>query len=359
MKLVITLKVPQLARLVKELAENSSLHGAPQESLLAKPRPKVSHKRLPSANDHSDNTILAHDHLFKRHKVTSDHIAVAASTPGFLDFQSSSSARSSRPLIESAATEPSEELDDHDSFITNRRVFSQSSEMQLDTKAVGDRESAPPAITTDHTIPQRHVPQNARLTVLSAVESPFCSHVAPIAPMTRDLPRVLQPLSQDSSRTGHSMPPNGAAPSSQVKDLGISESNKPNRTPADKIGVVFHIIKARVPRLRTVKWVEGKLGGKSLESVIESIAQIVESDQIEKLHFTLQTWEKDAEVTILKGDEVEFERLKNDYKKDMREALDGNTKQGEDFKIWIEPILSGERASERLATDSQTEVPDF
>ena len=338
LKLFVTLRAPQLAGLLARLVND---FGAKSASLLTKLRPRVSAKRLPTMDNKPDNTSLTHDHPSKRSR---------------FDFQSSSSLRSSLPCTGSGATDPSEVQELLSSFMSDRRTFGQSSELQPGTKAAQEKESAPLPIATNNSPPQRHVPEDVRLTVS---ENPFRPYIAPIAPMTRDQPRALQPLSPDITRASSSMPPDGSAPSSKGDDLDISDSNKRRGIPSHTINVIFWIIKARVPRLRRFQWTEGKFGGKPLQALIDSISQIVESDQIEKIHCTLKTWKEEIEVTVKKGDEVGFEGLKSKYNKAMREDLDENTKRREDFEIWIEPILVGQSLPSGLTTNFQAKLPDW
>lgn len=76
--------------------------------------------------------------------------------------------------------------------------------------------------------------------------------------------------------------------------------------------VFFYIIQAQGPRLESTMWKEGKLGDKSLQSVIKSIAHIISCDRIQQLHFTLRTRTMDMKITVQKDNERAFEQLKSE-----------------------------------------------
>ena len=114
-----------------------------------------------------------------------------------------------------------------------------------------------------------------------------------------------------------------------------------------KIATEWIIVKTRSPWIRTVKWEEGKLSGKSLEATVQSIAQIVGNYHIKEVHWKLITCECDHEITISENDESGFEELKKSFRKEMMKTLELHKKLELNFEIWVEPVYA-ETAEEQM-----------
>ncbi|MCJ1363006.1 hypothetical protein MMC16_002112 [Acarospora aff. strigata] len=138
-----------------------------------------------------------------------------------------------------------------------------------------------------------------------------------------------------------------------AKTLDSSESDKPPASSKPMVGVRFWIIKARLPRFVSEKWVDGKLQGKSLDSVLEGVSNISGSTRIKELRFTLETADSERTYTIANDAEDEFEEMKQQFSTDMRAAFRKNRNEFKDFEIMIEPI-----DGEDLAKDGEAEVED-
>ncbi|KAL8742013.1 MAG: hypothetical protein Q9190_005447 [Brigantiaea leucoxantha] len=120
-----------------------------------------------------------------------------------------------------------------------------------------------------------------------------------------------------------------------------SASAKPTRpTSSPIIATEWIVVKTRSPVLRKVRWNEGKLTGKTLESTMQSITEIVEKDNIEKVRWTLITREGEYEITVAKDDEPGFENMKKAFSKEMMKTLERHQKFGQNFEFWIEPVYA-------------------
>ncbi len=138
-----------------------------------------------------------------------------------------------------------------------------------------------------------------------------------------------------------------------VKEPSPSNSSKPPASSKPLVGVRFWIIKARLPRLVCEKWMDGKIQGKSLESVMEAVSNVAQSTRIKELRFTLQTADQERTYTIPSDAVNEFEEMKRQFNSDITVAFRKNRNELQDFEIWIEPI-----DREDCAKDGEAEVED-
>lgn len=153
--------------------------------------------------------------------------------------------------------------------------------------------------------------------------------------------------------TSVSLPPDSEMNLLPSKASYPTDNSKPPVTSKPLVGVRFWIVKARVPRLACEKWTDGKLQGRSLDTVLEGVSNIIQSSRIRKLKFTLETADKERTYTIMNDAEDEFEEMKQQFSTDMTSAFRKNRNEFKDFHIWIEPI-----EGEDLARDGEAEVED-
>lgn len=138
-----------------------------------------------------------------------------------------------------------------------------------------------------------------------------------------------------------------------VKIPCSSESNKPAVTSKPLVGVRFWIIKARTPRYNCEKWIDGKLQGKPLDSILEEVSKITQSRRIKELKITLETVDMERTYRITSTAVDEFEEMKLQFSADMSAAFKKNRNEFKDFHIWIEPV-----DMEGSAQDGDAEVED-
>ena len=205
-------------------------------------------------------------------------------------------------------------------------------EMDTTTLASG---SAPHEVSSDSDTIPRVAP--TAVMISSPLEKsglrvsvPVTTDVSKPPPNETDYPHIVIP------------PPNVQCNPLLIEDGGEQKTRsvpqvgtKPP-TSRPKIRVEYNLIKAREPCLFLLEWEDGKFAGRSLQSVIESISNIVGRGQIESLICTLYTPDINRQITIRKDAETKFENMKRQYSEIM---VSSYRKFGQEkaFEIQIEP----------------------
>ena len=97
----------------------------------------------------------------------------------------------------------------------------------------------------------------------------------------------------------------------------------------------FTIIKARTPRLSQRLWEGGALSNRTAESLFEEISGLIDRPSIRRIAFRLSTSQGDNEAVITRGDEIDFEAMREAFTEDIKSDM-RKTKNSV-FKIELEP----------------------
>ncbi|MCJ1394873.1 hypothetical protein MMC18_007753 [Xylographa bjoerkii] len=191
----------------------------------------------------------------------------------------------------------------------------------------------------------------ARVAPTAIMVSPpaEASDIRTTTPAPKDLSesRTIEPGSRQTTTPilqTHSKPPIADVSDKQTTSP-VPQTQSKVPTPRPKITIDYKIVKARVPRLRLAVWEDGKLAGRSLHSVLESVSKTVGRGQIESMLCTLYTPEVELEYTIRKDAEDKFENMKREYSEHMVASY-RQFGQEKPFEIRIEPAYSDERRDE-------------
>lgn len=128
----------------------------------------------------------------------------------------------------------------------------------------------------------------------------------------------------------------------QKRNPAPSQSLEPHSIPANKSQLTFWIVKSRTPVFYQSKWAKGTLRGQTMQSMVDSTSKIMRTTNIESITFQLHMPGKMIEYVCERDDEAEFERMKDHFQDEMKEAIRKNGNQQKAFEIFIEPVVEVE-----------------
>lgn len=163
---------------------------------------------------------------------------------------------------------------------------------------------------------------------------------------TIDEPTPLPPKSNQGfqQRTKDHEPTKPEPPTEQQPNSTPLHPSEPQATQAPAspplperkpIRTRFTIIKARHPRLQTLRWSNGTLSTHSVTSLFTTISHLTSRPRISRIAFKLITSSADCEDEIMAGDEEEFEAMKDYFRAQIRRDAVRNGSW--DFVVEVEP----------------------